>query len=272
MNAIVQMRGVRSQSCDSCPARDQGVCAYVPDQVYSALGARSQHTQIAAGRPISNQGDPSDRIGTIISGVAKVVYATENGDEHVLQLLQTGDLIGDPFGTEHVVSCEAVSDVTLCWLPRTALGQILEDSPCLYRGYLAVLVRQLDQQHLWNASMRGRSTIERIAYWLLQTTPEDAGERPALIDVALTRRDLASLLNMTIETLCRGLHQLSDRRAIRMLAPDRIEIIAPDRLRDVARWTEDGVTRMLRSNFIEHGRHSASNCRPERRILERIVS
>ena len=40
---------------------------------------------------------------------------------------------------------------------------------------------------------------------------------------------LASLLEMTVETLCRALHLIEERGAIRLVTPDIVEVLNPRR-------------------------------------------
>ena len=127
-----------------------------------------------------------------------------------------------------------LTELALCWLPRASLEPLLESHRSLSRGYLAATVARLQAQRHRAASLRGRSAVQRIAAWLAAQTPEIREAGAPVIRLRLSRRDLASLLDMSVETLCRGLHQVEERGAIRLLAPDVVMVMRPGRLCEVA--------------------------------------
>jgi len=196
----------------------------IDDPAMEAVATRARRSTHAQGEAIIDQGEPSDRICILVRGIVKVVHLTEDGDEQVLQLLNPGDLIGDPFGSESSVSWEAATEVTLCGLPRLALDHLARQHPSLYRAYLAGAVRELEEQRLWSAAMRGRSTLQRLAYWLGEQSSSASDHGGAIIEFGLSRRDLSSLLDMSVETLCRSLHQIEQRGAIRLVSPNTIAV------------------------------------------------
>ncbi|MFX0546750.1 Crp/Fnr family transcriptional regulator [Roseovarius sp. S1116L3] len=223
------------ETCASCEARRSGLCGLLDKTVATALFSRTQNMRYKASEEIVLQGEVSDRIGIIASGLVKIVLLTPDGENHLLELLKPGQLVGDLSKRENAFSWETVTPTTICWISREALDQLIHDRPQVYRAYLEMTARQLEENRLWVAAMRGRKTLQRIAFWVFQQIPHDNDLDGPIINIDLSRRDLASLLDMTVETLCRGLHQLSDKGAIALHASDEIEILDIVNLRHVAR-------------------------------------
>ena len=67
---------------------------------------------------------------------------------------------------------------------------------------------------------------ERIASFLLEMTERLPGSGDRVIDVPMSRMDMADYLGLTIETVCRGLAELRRQGTI---AVDRSKIIIFDR-------------------------------------------
>lgn len=197
----------------------------IDESTRTTMAGRVRMSTYASGDAIIEQGQPCDRICIVVRGSVKVVHLTEDGDEQVLQLLDPGDLIGDPFGSESGVSWEAATEVTLCSMPQMALDHLAREHPSVYRAYLAGAVHELEEQRLWAAAMRGRSTLQRLAYWLGKQPSLASDQGGAIIEIALSRRDLSSLLDMSVETLCRSLHQIEQRGAIRLLSPNTVSVL-----------------------------------------------
>ena len=234
----------------------------------AAVGTRARTATYAAGAAILDQGQPANKVCILVRGTVKVVHLTEDGDEQVLQLLHPGDMIGDPFGGDSGVSWEAATEATLCWMPVSALDAICREYPALYRAYLAGAVHELEEQRLWAAAMRGRSTLQRLAFWLNRQPASASDHAGAIIEIALSRRDLASLLDMSVETLCRSLHQIEQRGAIRLLAPDMVAVIDQATLRRLSCVEEElAAPQMVPSRKRRRGSrkllHEAAASKPQ---------
>lgn len=217
------------------------------DRSTAVLEGRARSSTFAAGATILEQGEPCSRVGTLVRGTVKVVHLTEDGDEQVLQLRRPGDLIGDPFGEESGVGWQAATDVTMCWLPRASLDGVFREVPMLYRAFLAGAVRELQDQRLWAAALRGRSTVQRLAYWLARQPVAASDSGAVIVEIELSRRDLASLLDMSVETLCRSLHQIEQRGAIRLLAPHMMAVTDPAALRRLSSVEEELAAPRIRA-------------------------
>ncbi len=175
------------------------------------------------------QGEEAGYGGIIVEGTVKIVNITEAGAAHVLQLLQPGEWAGPAFPERPGVAWDAASDVKICWIALPALEALLQKEPKLSRALLASAARQLNAQWDWAVLLRSGGTLCRIASWLLlEAGGAGAGlsncSEGAVVVFDLRRRDLASLLDMTVETLCRGLSQLEQHQAIVMLTPKQAAV------------------------------------------------
>lgn len=246
-------QGSAFDRCQSCDASDEGLGATLEENITLTFSERGFQSRYVKGDELLSQGEPSDRVGIIGSGMVKIVLITESGEEHLLQLLHAGELVGDLLAIENAFSWEAATDTVICWMTRRSLEALLGTAPILYRDYLAAVARQLARFQMSVAAMRGRSTLQRLAYWLIEQTPDTAGDGSPRVSIFLTRRDLASLLDMTVETLCRGLHQLANRGVIDLLAPDLVEVSDRAKLKVLAKCHDDRVTSALRGGGRDAG-------------------
>lgn len=246
MNVCVHALKSPAEVCASCAARHQGFCDLLDDSCAALVTERSQSVRYKRSAEILLQGEKADRIGIIRSGLIKVVLLTEDGDHQVLQVLKPGQIIGDLCKTRNAFSWEAATAAHVCWIQRSTLDLIMRGQPQVYRAYFDVIARQLEEHRLWTAFMRRRNSVQRIAFWIAQQVPNLRDGSSATIHIALTRRDLASLLNMTVETLCRGLHQLSDRDTIRLQTPEKIEVLNGIKLRILAHFGNRRVSEALK--------------------------
>jgi CRP/FNR family transcriptional regulator len=242
-----------SDRCKTCKIRRLGFCSWFDGEEAKGIVTRTSQTRFEAGSNISIQGAPASRVGIIMSGLVKIVLNDEDGGEHVIQLLHAGEMVGDPFAEESSFSWQAATDVELCWVPASVLTSSIRSSPAALQCHLDAIMRQVQEQRFAQVALRGRNSMQRVAHWLFLQVPKDATEASVRLRILLTRRDLASLLEMTIETLCRSLHQLEHRGAIRLAKPDLIEVRDRRRLGLVSRASEDRLQETLLQEGWEWG-------------------
>ncbi|MFT3666541.1 Crp/Fnr family transcriptional regulator [Piscinibacter sp.] len=112
----------------------------------------------------------------------------------------------------------AVSDVVLITLPRAEVQALMQRFPELARRLVATLAQQVQSLTLATHDLMHKDAEGRFAAWLLQRCPGEAGDDGSLT-VALNerKRDIASQLAITPETLSRLLRQLSRKGLIAVM-------------------------------------------------------
>lgn len=239
--------------CHTCQVRSSGLCSWFDVSSCADIARRTVHSRFERGDPILIQGEAITRVGIITSGLAKVVMMDECGEEHLVQLLHSGELVGDPLGSESALGVEAATDVELCWLSPAVLAAAIRQCPGAYRCQLDATVRQANELRFAQLALRGRNSLQRLAHWIHVQIPADPPPSPLRLRILLSRRDLASLLEMTVETLCRVLHQLEERGAITLVTPELIEVKDRVKLRLVGRAQEDRLQEALLRDGWEWG-------------------
>lgn len=238
-----------NSACPDCPAARSGPCQWLDSGLRDSMAAVSSNRSFSQGETILPGGQVSPWIGVVLSGLVKITTLDEQGNEHVLQLLHPGAMVGDPFGAAAAFSYDAATDTRLCLTPRSAMKEVFDRNPDAYAAHLRIAMRQQLEHHFAQLALRGRNSLQRVAYWISTQTPASGIDRVLSVRILLSRRDLASLLEMTVETLSRNLHQLADRGLIRIVTPDRLEIVDAARLRLLAR---DQDAR-LKDSLLRHG-------------------
>lgn len=240
MNVVSMHR--MSCECQTCPVPESSFCAHAFGQDKDGIAQLAHRARFRRGQSVLMQGDESEKIGILKSGVIKTVFMTEDGDTQVLGLLFPGDFIGRAFESEYRFSYEAATDIDICLFQRSSFEGLLIESPALEHTYLLGTLRQMDKMNSWTCLLRGRTARQRVAAYFTFCALHD-GETDATLDLSgthpilelrLSRSDLASLLDMTPETFCRCLHGLADKGALHICAPHRIELTDITRLRELA--------------------------------------
>ncbi|MDR3538543.1 MAG: helix-turn-helix domain-containing protein [Acetobacteraceae bacterium] len=141
----------------------------------------------------------------VLSGCVRTVRLMEDGRRQVGEFLLAGDLFGlDDLGT-HAFAAEAVTEVMLRRYPRRMVEALAESHPALGRR-----LRELALTHLRAAYERmvllGRKTAtERLASFILEMDRRHAASSNGMLELPMSRTDIADHLGLTVETVCRVL-------------------------------------------------------------------
>jgi CRP-like cAMP-binding protein len=197
----------RSGNAGSLPASQ----SFKPPAPRDALDLLEQFgTTIAVQRDheIHGQGEKARSCFRVLSGCVRVVKLMEDGRRQIGEFLMAGDLLGFDALDTHDFAAEAVSDVVLRRYPRRMVDALAESNAGLARR-----LRNLTSISLRMANTRllllGRKTAsERIASFLLEMAERLPRPSARVLDLPMSRTDLADHLGLTIETVCRVLAHL----------------------------------------------------------------
>lgn len=173
------------------------------------IDARMRSRTVAAGAAIVREGEPAEALFVVAEGRVKLSQVTAAGTATVTDLLVPGEL----FGTMSTLG-ERVHHLTATALVGTCVLRIGQDD---FRAVLAeqprVALRVLDDvaARLLRAESdvgsHGSATVEqRVASALLRLADklgEDRGAEGILLEVPLSRADLAGLARSTPESVSR---------------------------------------------------------------------
>lgn len=240
-------------ACKTCPVAKTGPCLCVEAPLRGRIVASRVERSFKPGECILQGGQTPKWVGFVLSGLIKITTIDEQGNEHVLQLLHPGEMVGNPFGIPFPFSFDAATETRLCLIPRNTIKEVFDRSPDAYAAHLRIAMRQQLEHHFAQLALRGRNSLQRLAYWISLQTPDPDADRVLSVRILLSRRDLASLLEMTVETLSRNLHQLADRGVIHIVTPERLEIRDATRLRLLARDQDQRIKDTLLQQGWEWG-------------------
>ncbi|SFZ83056.1 CRP/FNR family transcriptional regulator, anaerobic regulatory protein [Devosia enhydra] len=216
--------------CMSCEARHNGMCGVLDAK---QLLLMSRHTRIethAAGTELIGDSTPITSYANVMRGVIKLTKILEDGRQQVVGLQFAPDFLGRLFGEEHRVNAEAASEVTICRVPKTALEQLVADSPALEHRLMQQALRELDDARDWMLTLGRKTAAEKVASFLYliatHIDPAAFARRPdsASFDLPLGRADIGDFLGLTIETVSRQLTKLRTDKVITIVNTRHVDI------------------------------------------------
>ncbi len=159
-------------------------------------------------REIHAQGDDANCCYRILSGCVRMVKLMEDGRRQIGEFLMAGDVFGFDALDTYDFAAEAVSDVVLRRYPRRMVDALAESSMPLARRLRDMTSVSLRMAHTRLVLLGRKTASERIASFLLEMADRLPQGRPAVLDLPMSRTDMADHLGLTIETVCRVLAHL----------------------------------------------------------------
>lgn len=198
-------------ACESCPVRDRAVCASLDPREKLLLAEIGRTEHYAAGETILEAGDGRMACATLIEGVVKLSTIDAEGVERIVALLHPAGFLGRLFAIGDDFFATALTDARLCFFPRADFERVMAGNPKLTEGILVRTLEALEDSRRLVDLIGKRRADARLAGFLLsieQSMCEHPGGEAGLIELPLTRGEIADLLGLTIETVSRQLGKL----------------------------------------------------------------
>ena len=188
------------------------------------------HHHYHSGEYLFSAGDSADALIIVAHGQAKVFQMAANGKEQMLRVLQTGDFDGETTlfaDSEHNSYAQALMDTAVCKISRTDFQKLMQSTPELAVNMVNALGRRVAQLEQQNTEVTTASVESRLASYLLETS---AGLDQEVFTLPLKKKDIATYLGTTPETISRKLTSLVDQGMIEKVTNNKFKILDEDRL------------------------------------------
>jgi CRP-like cAMP-binding protein len=201
------------------------------------LGAAVRMRTVAAGETIFGHEDAAATLVALRSGEAALGYRTADGVFHVERPVRAPgwlDLASSWLEERHAIDALATTESVVLELPREALQAQLAVHPQLAQRLIVSLAREVQRLSVNTHELMHKDAPARFAAWLLQrcAVTDDSGGR-GVVRLGERKRDIASQLAITPETLSRLMRSLS-RREIISVAGYTVQVLDVPALRAIA--------------------------------------
>lgn len=188
------------------------VFAGLPDDLLRLIGSHTIERQISKGETIFHEGDPGEGFHYVIEGQVKIIKTSEDGREHIIKVMQAGDLFAEVLlfnALPYPATATAVDAVRVGVIRNADLERLVLGNNQLALQLIKALSQRLlyAQQKIKNLALD--DVLSRTAEVLLRLAADQVGrERVPEIRLDFSRQDLASLVGTTRETVTRTLSAL----------------------------------------------------------------
>ena len=218
--------------CGACGSRVAGLCRPLDAASLDDMLAETEQISLSPRHMLFNEGDTARHVFTLVKGTAKLTRLLPDGREQVLGFRFAGDVLGYTGAERYPFSAQLLTPAQLCRLERRKLDELLRRYPALERRLLDLCVQELAATQEQLVTVGRRTAEARVAAFLLSLA--EAGQRrqqtAAMLEMPMTRADIADFLGLTLETVSRTLTAFRRRGWVREPSHGRIELLRREAL------------------------------------------
>lgn len=182
------------------------------------------------GEMIYIAGEKKKTLYVIHKGKVKLTRISPSGKEQIISILGPGDFMGELslFNDEPITNnAEALEDTTVCIIDGDKLKEIMAKYPAIAFKVLEELSRRLKRAENLIENLGVNDVETRIVQTLL-----DLADENEVINLDISKKDLAAYMGMSQETLSRKLSYFQDKGLIKQIGHRRIEILDRESLEE----------------------------------------
>lgn len=215
--------------CSFCQSKDSSHFADLNDEELAVLSSHKSCVPYKKGQTLFYEGTRPMGIFCINRGKVKVFKMGSNGREQILFIAQPGDFLGyrSMLSEEfYGASSTVIEPAAICFIPKSDFLSILNSNPSFFRKLMKAVCHELGVMEEKLAQIAQKSVRERLAttILMLKETYGMEGEGSDVIDIALSREDLANIVGTATETVIRLLSEFKSDGMI-ALEGKRIKVL-----------------------------------------------
>lgn len=193
-----------------------------------AIASSSTRAPLAAGEEIFRQGDRASFVYRVLSGAVISYRLLNDGRRQVTEFHVAGDFLGLEAGLEYRTTAEALGGTTIATVRRADLAELAAAESGLARALWQMSVRAFQRSEDHAMILARQGATERVVAFLLDYA--DRLGTVEIVDLPMTRQDMADHLGLTIHTVSRTLSQLQSAGLIEARSSRHVRLIRRDLL------------------------------------------
>lgn len=226
------------QQCSMCPTHHLSIFKDFEPESFKKLQRNQRSKKFKKGQIIFHEGHPAHVLYCINSGKASLYKTTPEGKRHIMRIANPGDPMGHLaiFSNQpYSATAETLEETSVCYFDRKLIYPLLSKNADVTWNIVQRVIKELISAQNKTLDMANKSVRERVASLLL-LLKEKYGKSSGdgiLLDISLSREDMADLAGTSMESLVRTLSEfrsdkliITKKRQIYIYFPEKLAMIA----------------------------------------------
>ena len=194
--------------CTHCDLGAKSFCSGLSTEQFRRFMTFLGQTSIEPNTTIFREGDTAQHLYEITVGAVKLYKLLSDGRRQIIAFLFPGDFFGLSYNGTYAYTAEAMLPVMVCRFPKRQLDSLFQEIPSLEKKLLGATAQELAAAHDQMLLLGRKTAREKVASFLVMLWDRlcgDSRERHQVINLPMSRSDIADFLGLTIETVSRTL-------------------------------------------------------------------
>jgi len=209
------LKKIENISCESCQSRGDSLFSSLSTEKLCILSENKTCVKYKKGQVIFYEGTRPLGLFCVNGGKIKVYKDGSMGKEQIISFAKGGDFLGyrallsEEF---YAASASIIEDATVCFIPKSDFLNVLNTDAEFGKRLMKSVCHEIGVLEEKIITLAQKSVRERLASTLLmlKATYGIEGEGSELIDIALSREDLANIVGTVTETVIRLLTEFKE--------------------------------------------------------------
>jgi CRP/FNR family transcriptional regulator len=206
--------------CSLCPRFDESVFNGLSANILGEIDDIKKVLKYKKSSLIFREGTMPKGLYCIRSGKVKLMQMSVDGNDQIIRMLKNGDVLGhyDIFCNEvYTSSAKVIEDAEICFFPRNLFCNLVESNGKLILKFTQLLATDLKEAEKRIAFRAQQSVMVRIAACLILLKDKyGVDSKTHVLNIRITREDLAKMSGTTRETATRCLYKLKDMGVVQL--------------------------------------------------------
>jgi CRP/FNR family transcriptional regulator, nitrogen fixation regulation protein len=168
---------------------------------------------------IYGENEPADYLYKVVSGSVRTYKIFDDGRRQIGGFYFPGDMFGLEHGDSHQFSAEAIDNCVVIVVKRSGLVALAERDGDIARQLWSHTAAELQRVRA-HMLLLIKSAEQRVACFLIEMANRKSSHE--VVELPMSRQDIADYLGLTIETVSRTLTHLEAKAAIALPSSRRI--------------------------------------------------
>lgn len=206
---------------------------HLDEEAMNLIAQKAVTRQVKKGEYIYQAADETDALFIVHKGGVRIFRLVESGREQTIRILAPGDFAGEwsvfTEGKSQEEYAQAMKDSSICLIYQEDLQEFLMEYPSIANHLLSQMATRLSKSDQQTTTLSTEQVDKRLAQFLVNQVETDEEEN-ITVTLSYSRKDIASYLGTTPETISRKFKELEQKGLIEQLSLKKIKIINLDDL------------------------------------------
>lgn len=206
-----------------------------PDQV-DFLTSNKTCSMVKRGTVLYQEGNRISGIYCVSKGILKIYKTGTEGKEQIIKFAKKGDVVGYRSTLISEPACTSVKvleDATLCYISSQELYHLLKANSEFGIELLQIACKELGEANDYLTDIAQKSVKERLAEILIHLKDEFGVNSEEIINITLTREELANIIGTATESVIRLLSEFKSDGIIE-LQGRKIKLVDLNKLKKIS--------------------------------------